>query len=378
MNLKKLFMFLFILNTVSFIFVAVVVNKYQKATLKLENAYQMQYNSLLLVQELRQSSDDLTRMARTYVITGNPMFEKQFNTVLDIRNGVSPRPVRYKGIFWDFYTLDDKKLILEGEKVSLRELMKRANFSKEELTLLIESQKESDALTSLELIAMNAVKGIFKDEKGQFTIKDKPDFKLARELMHSDEYHEAKIRIMQPLDKFYKALELRTKKAVDESQEEVKELEFYVNVIVLFSVIIFLLSSFIILFRIVYPIDLLRILMLKLSSNDMDVDLDKSTYQDEVGDMIGAVKIFKDNTQKLIASQKELKLAIEDAQSANKSKSIFLARMSHELRTPLNAILGFSNLLSKSKNINTSEKDNLQTVKKSANYLLNIINEILE
>ncbi|MBU3013946.1 response regulator [Poseidonibacter lekithochrous] len=378
MNLKKLFMFLFILNTVSFIFVAVVVNKYQKATLKLENAYQMQYNSLLLVQELRQSSDDLTRMARTYVITGNPMFEKQFNTVLDIRNGVSPRPVRYKGIFWDFYTLDDKKLILEGEKVSLRELMKRANFSKEELILLIESQKESDALTSLELIAMNAVKGIFKDEKGQFTIKDKPDFKLARELMHSDEYHEAKIRIMQPLDKFYKALELRTKKAVDESQEKVKELEFYVNVIVLFSVIIFLLSSFIILFRIVYPIDLLRILMLKLSSNDMDVDLDRSTYQDEVGDMIGAVKIFKDNTQKLIASQKELKLAINDAQSANKSKSIFLARMSHELRTPLNAILGFSNLLSKSNNINTSEKDNLQTVKKSANYLLNIINEILE
>ena len=378
MNLKKLFMFLFILNTVSFIFVAVVVNKYQKATLKLENAYQMQYNSLLLVQELRQSSDDLTRMARTYVITGNPMFEKQFNTVLDIRNGISPRPVRYKGIFWDFYTLDDKKLILEGEKVSLRELMKRANFSKEELNLLIKSQKESDDLTSLELIAMNAIKGIFKDEKGQFTIKGKPDFKLARELMHSDEYHEAKIRIMEPLDKFYKALESRTKKAVDESQEQVKELEFHVNVIVLFSVIIFLLSSFIILFRIVYPIDLLRVLMLKLSSNDMDVDLDKSKYQDEVADMIGAVKVFKDNTQKLIASEKELKLAIEDAHSANKSKSIFLARMSHELRTPLNAILGFSNLLSKSKNINTGEKDNLQTIKKSANYLLNIINEILE
>ena len=371
-------MFLFILNTVSFIFVAVVVNKYQKATLKLENAYQLQYNSLLLVQELRQSSDDLTRMARTYVITGNSMFEKQFNTVLDIRNGVSPRPSRYKGVFWDFYTLGDKDPVFKGEKISLKELMKKANFSKKELNLLLESQKESDALTSLEQKAMNAIKGVFKDTKGEFTIKGKPDFKLARELMHSDKYHKAKIRIMQPLDKFYKALESRTKKEVDESRQEVKELEFYVNVIVLFSVIIFLLSSFIILFRIVYPIDLLRVLMLKLSSNDMDVDLDKSRYQDEVGDMIGAVKIFKDNTQKLISSQKELKLAILDAQSANKSKSIFLARMSHELRTPLNAILGFSNLLSKSNNINSSEKDNLQTVKKSANYLLNIINEILE
>tara|TARA_B100001063_G_scaffold247086_1_gene290091 strand:+ start:4 stop:2271 length:2268 start_codon:yes stop_codon:yes gene_type:complete len=371
-------MFLFILNTVSFIFVAVMVNKYQKATLELENAYQMQYNSLLLAQELRQSSDDLTRMARTYVITGNDMFKKQFKTVLDIRNGVLPRPKRYKGIFWDFYTLEDIEPLLDGEKVSLRELMKRANFSKKELDLLIQSQKESDSLTSLEHKAMNAIKGIFQDEKGEYTIKEKPDFKLARELMHSDRYHEAKIRIMQPLDKFYKAFESRTKAEVDKSRLEVKELEFSVNVIVLFSIIIFLLSSFIVLFRIVYPIDLLRILMLKLSSNDMDVELDKSKYQDEVADMIGAVKVFKDNTQKLIASESELKRAIGNAQSANKAKSIFLARMSHELRTPLNAILGFSNLLSKSKNINSNEKDNLQTIRKSANYLLNIINEILE
>jgi signal transduction histidine kinase/CheY-like chemotaxis protein len=378
LNLKKLFMFLFILNTVSFIFVAVMVNKYQKATLELENAYQMQYNSLLLAQELRQSSDDLTRMARTYVITGNDMFKKQFKTVLDIRNGVLPRPKRYKGIFWDFYTLEDIEPLLDGEKVSLRELMKRANFSKKELDLLIQSQKESDSLTSLEHKAMNAIKGIFQDEKGEYTIKEKPDFKLARELMHSDRYHEAKIRIMQPLDKFYKAFESRTKAEVDKSRLEVKELEFSVNVIVLFSIIIFLLSSFIVLFRIVYPIDLLRILMLKLSSNDMDVELDKSKYQDEVADMIGAVKVFKDNTQKLIASESELKRAIGNAQSANKAKSIFLARMSHELRTPLNAILGFSNLLSKSKNINSNEKDNLQTIRKSANYLLNIINEILE
>jgi hypothetical protein len=264
-------MLLFILNTVSFIFVAFVVNKYQKATIELENAYQMQYNSLLLAQELRQSSDDLTRMARTYVITGNPMFEKQFKIVLDIRNGVIPRPKRYKGIFWDFYTLEDIEPLLDGEKVSLRELMKRANFSEEELGLLILSQNESDGLTSLEHKAMNAIKGIFQDEKEKYSIKARPNYKMARDLMHSNEYHESKIRIMQPLDKFYKAFESRTKKQVDESRLEVQELEFFVNVIVLFSIIIFLLSSFIILFRIVYPIDLLRTLMVKLSSNDIDV-----------------------------------------------------------------------------------------------------------
>ena len=357
-------MLLFILNTVSFIWVAVVINKYQKATIQLENAYQMQYKSLILAQELRQSSDDLTRMARTYVVTGKTMFKEQFQTVLDIRNGIKPRPLRYKGIFWDFYTLNDKKPILDGEKVSLRELMIRANFSKTELDLLINSQDESDYLTNLEHRAMKAV--------------ERKDFKFARDLMHSDEYHEAKIRIMKPLDKFYRAFESRTKKQVDKSQLEVKELEFYVNVIVLFSIIIFLMSFFTILIRIVYPLDLLRVAMLKLSSNKMDVDLDRNKYQDEVGDMIGSVAIFKENTQRLISSEEQLKLAISDARSANKAKSIFLARMSHELRTPLNAILGFSNLLSKSNNINSKEKDNLQTIRKSANYLLNIINEILE
>ncbi|APW66684.1 hybrid sensor histidine kinase/response regulator [Poseidonibacter parvus] len=364
MNLKKLFMLLFILNTVSFIFVAIVINKYQKATIQLEDAYQMQYKSLLLAQELRQSSDDLTRMARTYVVTGNEMFKEQFQTVLDIRNGKIPRPKRYRGIFWDFYTLNNKKPLLDGEKVSLRELMIRANFSEDELNLLINSQDESDYLTNLEHKAMQAVK--------------RGDFKFARDLMHSDEYHQAKIRIMKPLDKFYKAFESRTKKQVDNSQLEVKELEFYVNVIVLFSIIIFLMSFFTILIRIVYPIDLLRVAMLKLSSNKMDVQLDKNKYQDEVGDMIGSVAIFKENTQKLISSEEQLKLAIDDARNANKAKSIFLARMSHELRTPLNAILGFSNLLSKSNNININEKENLHTIKKSANYLLNIINEILE
>lgn len=378
MNLKRLFMLLFILNTVSFIFVAIVINNYQKATLKLENAYVMQYKSLILAQELRQSSDDLTRMARTYVITGKEMFKEQFQMVLDIRNGNLPRPKRYNGIFWDFYTLQGTNAKLDGEKIALRELMIRANFLESELNLLFASQNESDDLTNLETKAMNAVKGIFQDDRGEYTIKGKPDFALARKIMHSDEYHKAKIRIMKPLDDFYKAFEARTKKKVDEARLEVKELEFAVNVIVLFSIIFFLMSFFIILFRIVYPIDLLKGVMVKLSSNDMSVELDKNRYQDEISDMIGAVQIFKDNTQKLIQSEQQIKLAMREATSANKAKSIFLARMSHELRTPLNAILGFANLLKKSSNINQNEKNNLITIKRSGEHLLNIINEILE
>ena len=271
MKLKNLFKLLFIFNTVSFIFVAIVINKYQKATIELEDAYNMQYKSLILADELRQSSDDLTRMARTYVITGNPMFEEQYKTVLAIRNAESPRPKRYNGIFWDFLSLENSTATLDGEKIALRDLMRNANFPESELNMLFTSQNESDDLTKLEHKAMNAIKGIFEDKNGNYTIKAEPDFALARELMHSKEYHEAKIRIMKPLDNFYKAFENRTKQKVEEARNSVKEQEFYVNVIVLFSVILFLMSFFIILFRIVYPIDLLRVVMLNLSTNNTNV-----------------------------------------------------------------------------------------------------------
>ncbi|MCT7912536.1 hybrid sensor histidine kinase/response regulator, partial [Arcobacter lacus] len=377
MKLKKLFMLLFIFNTVLFIGVAVVINKYQNSTVVLEKAYNMQYKSLILADELRQSSDDLTRMARTYVITANPMFEEQYKTVLAIRNGELPRPKRYNGIFWDFLSIDRSIPQLDGEKIPLRELMKNANFPESELNMLFTSQNESDDLTKLEHKAMNAMKGIFLDKDGNYTIKDKPDFALARELMHSKDYHEAKIRIMEPLDNFYKAFEKRTKQKVDEARFTVQKLEFYVNSIVLFSIILFLMSFFIILFRIVYPLDLLRKVMLKLSKNNMNIDIEDSKFDDEIGDMIGAVEIFKKNTQNLITSEHKIKVAMQEAKNANKAKSIFLARMSHELRTPLNAILGFTNILQKSIKT-TLEKENLNIIKRSAEHLLNIINEILE
>ena len=378
MKLKSLFILLFVLNVTFLFVVGIVISNYQKATVELEDAYELQYKSLLLAQELRQSSDDLTRMARTYVITGNPMFEEQFNMVLDIRNGVISRPVRYHGIFWDFLTLQGAKPKLDGQTISLRELMKQSNFTQDELNMLLSSQNESDYLTNLETKAMYAVKGIFQDKNGEYTIKGEPNFKLAREIMHSDEYHEAKIKIMKPLDEFYRSFEKRTKKRVTQAKTYVKKLEFYVNVAVLFSTIMLVVSFFVILFRIIYSIQSLRNIMTDLSNNNTDVEIPKTLYDDEISDMLKSVEVFKENTKTLITREHQLEVAVNEAKSANHAKSAFLARMSHELRTPLNAILGFTSIINKSTNINNKEKENLNIIFKSANYLLSLINEILE
>lgn len=62
---------------------------------------------------------------------------------------------------------------------------------------------------------MNAVKGLFADERGEFTQRKDPDLTLARKLMHDDDYHKAAAAIGEPIQEFLSTLEARTKSQVE-------------------------------------------------------------------------------------------------------------------------------------------------------------------
>jgi signal transduction histidine kinase/DNA-binding response OmpR family regulator/HPt (histidine-containing phosphotransfer) domain-containing protein len=74
----------------------------------------------------------------------------------------------------------------------------------------------------------------------------------------------------------------------------------------------------------------------------------------------------------------ELYNAKEQAETANRVKSDFLARMSHEIRSPMNAILGITEILLEKEGVNQETAEALDKVHDSGYLLLNIINDILD
>jgi PAS domain S-box-containing protein len=176
----------------------------------LSKSQQIHMRSYLLADELRQSSDDLTRLARVYVSTGNEEYERQYWSVLAIRNGTSPRPKDYSRIYWDLVTDAGQKPRADGETISLRALMMKEGFTAAELAKLDTAEKSSNTLVETERIAMNAVKGFFDDGTGNFAVQRAPDRELAIRLMNDAAYHQNKADIMRPIDEFYAIFTERT------------------------------------------------------------------------------------------------------------------------------------------------------------------------
>ncbi|WP_447831823.1 methyl-accepting chemotaxis protein [Aeromonas salmonicida] len=202
-----------LLSVVTLILLSLVFFAYTWSGTKLEQSYQQRYQSYLLADELRQSSDDLTRLGRTYVITKDPAYEQQYMRILAIRNGEQNRPEGYNRIYWDFVAASGQN---PRPDTSLRrgliDLMKDAGFTDGELTKLNEAKNNSDALVSTEVAAFKLV----QQQEGDLAVNQQK----AIAMMHDKAYHQNKGRIMAPIDDFYVMMETRTQQAVDDATSQ--------------------------------------------------------------------------------------------------------------------------------------------------------------
>ena len=106
------------------------------------------------------------------------------------------------------------------------------------------------------------------------------------------------------------------------------------------------------------------------SGRKVVMSLSAAPLLDDRGEPAGAVCVFRD-----VSRERELLTSI---QRANEAKSLFLANMSHEIRTPMNAILGFSQLLLRDRALGPTQRQHMDTIVRSGQHLLAVINDILD
>lgn len=91
-----------------------------------------------------------------------------------------------------------------------------------------------------------------------------------------------------------------------------------------------------------------------------------------------ALQRLNTNLEQLVDERtSQLNEAIETAEIANQAKSRFIANMSHEFRTPLHGIMGFSQLLLKDDQITLDQQSSLNTIHRSSEHLLSLVNEVI-
>lgn len=371
--------------------------------------------STYLSEHLRHTSDNLTQMARTYSVTGDDKYEKYFYEILGIRDGIISRPENYDQFYWGRVISSGRQLPVKGKPVSLLSLMTQAGFSDVELEKLSEAKKQSDDLTSIEKIAFNAMKGFFADEVGNFTVKGDMDPKLAIRVLHSKEYHAAKMKIMKPIAEFEALLSERIGNKIALIQSEVTLLQNIALILIAASIAFAIFSFFHIRQRVISPIIKLSTIAKQIENGELNIRADVLS-SDELGILNHSFNRMIEKTQSalidlkteninrqqaeqdLLIAHDELEekvqvrtqelekeimqrtKATEMAIEANNAKSDFLASMSHELRTPLNAILGFSGILITSKSDTLTERQikQVEQIIVGGEHLLELINQVLD
>jgi len=191
------------------IIIAIVASTYVWSEKQIDQTNNLRIRSFQLTHELRQSSDDLTRMVRTYVATGNPIYKKHYQDIIDIRNGEIPRPKNYSQVYWNLaLTGEIPENIGTTPAVALLDLMKLANFPEQELQKLADSKAHSDKLTGVEFEAMRLFEASAIDSKNK-----------AHSMLYDDNYHLAKADIMRPINEVTSLMDQRTSTAVSHAQE---------------------------------------------------------------------------------------------------------------------------------------------------------------
>ncbi|CAG9933161.1 Histidine kinase [Candidatus Nitrotoga arctica] len=199
------------LTIAAFVALFITFNFYVNSVNKIDRANEQRLMSFHLTDQMRQSTDDLSLMARIYVMNPNLRYKKYYQNILDIRNGKMFRPEGYFNVYWDMVLANAISAPIEnGPGIPFLDLMRQSGLTEEEIGKLNEAKTNSDLLATVEFVAMKLAESTGPDAEDRHT--------TARQMISDENYHKAKAKIMKPINEVYLLVEKRTVDAVHEAE----------------------------------------------------------------------------------------------------------------------------------------------------------------
>jgi signal transduction histidine kinase len=364
----------------------------------LEESQRARLDGYLLADELRQSSDMLTRFARLFVATGAERYRKDYGDMLALHNNEATRPVNYARLYWDMLAGKPATPQLVSRADLLHRLMTRLNVGPAEFALLDRSEASSDSVVSIEQAAIRAASGDSTARPAG------PNRARATELLNDSTYNRLKTKVMQPLDEFVSRVEARATGAVTRYQARA-DLCFRLGgglIALLLALTIVSLETY--RRRISAPvarlqdqtrgvardIDRLADATRAVAEGDLSGSFTTGTprlnpqAQDEVSDLArlhdSMITRLADTGGSIARLTAELHDRNQKLAELNDQKNEFLGMAAHDLRNPLAVFLGFTELLLKGHvgRLDAEQERVVGMLHRDSEFMLGLVNDLLD
>jgi signal transduction histidine kinase/CheY-like chemotaxis protein/HPt (histidine-containing phosphotransfer) domain-containing protein len=333
--------------------------------------------SFLIADGMRQSSNDLTNMVRLYVVTGQWKYRDYYEEILLVRAGVKPRPLQYDSSFWDRVLAEGKGFVRYGQRQSLKDQMRDAQFAPQEFAALTASLDASNGLAKLEREVMAQVAPRITAGVEATYPQDVAE-QYAR--LVDREYLAQKGKIMRAIRRFTQLVEARTAREVNDAAAASQRLAVVQIAIVGLIGIVGVLAMLLLSRVALRPLARLLSSTRRIAAGDYGERVDITAVSD-LEQLAGAFNEMATAVETDIAARAEAEqeavAAREAAERASQAKSRFLAAMTHELRTPMIGVTGMLEILAHTE-LTQQQRGMIATAEGSARSLLQIIGDVLD